>query len=144
MEESFSNKERRNHPRFIIDLPLEYRDMDGPCLRGGIVVNVSEGGLLFETLRDIPVGTELNVTVLFPKRFELADFKVVAKIVRKEPYWKEDWKGNQYWEGYRYGLEFIQFLEEDRWKLNFLLGGLFNLEQMFIDSEVPAGRKTEF
>jgi hypothetical protein len=143
MEGSLNKKERRSHPRFVIDLPLEYQDMDGSCLRGGIVVNVSEGGLLVETVREIPVGTELNVTVLFPKGFELANFKVLAKIVRKEPYCKEDWKGNQYWEGYQYGLEFTQILEEDRWKLNFLLGGQFNLEQMIINSEVPASRKTE-
>jgi len=55
---SFSNRERRSYPRFIIDLPLEYRDTNGPCLRGGIVVNASEGGLM-ETTRDIPVGAEL-------------------------------------------------------------------------------------
>ena len=114
----------------MIDLPLEYRDMEGSCLRGGMVVNVSEGGLLIETVRDIPVGTELNITVLFPQRFELADFKVVAKIVRKEAYWKEDWKGNQYWEGYRYGLEFIQISEEDGWKLNFLLDDQFEIEEI--------------
>ena len=144
MEESFDNRERRSHPRFIIDLPLEYRDRDESCLRGGIVVNVSEGGLLIETVRDIPLGTELNIAVLFPKRFELANFKVVAKIVRKEPYWKEDWRGNQYWEGYRYGLEFIQILEEDRWKLNILLGGGSNSEQMFTMNEVHSEKETEF
>lgn len=142
--ESFDNRERRSHPRFIIDLPLEYRDMDGSCLRGGIVVNVSEGGFLIETVRDISVGTELNIAVLFPEGFQLADFKVVAKIVRKEPYWKEDWKGNQYWEGYRYGLEFIQISEEDRWKLNFLLGGRSNLEQMFTINEVHTDKEIEF
>ena len=144
MVESFDNRERRSHPRFIIDLPLEYRDMDGSCLRGGIVVNVSEGGFLIETVRDISVGTELNIAVLFPEGFQLADFKVVAKIVRKEPYWKEDWKGNQYWEGYRYGLEFIQISEEDRWKLNFLLGGRSNLEQMFTINEVHTDKEIEF
>jgi hypothetical protein len=130
MEGSLNKKERRSHARFIIDLPLEYRDMDGSCLRGGIVVNVSEGGLLIETFRDIPVGTELNITVLFPKGFRLDDLKVVAKIVRKEPYWKEDLRGNQYWKGYQCGLEFIQISAEDRWKLNFLLGGRFESEEM--------------
>jgi len=130
MEGSLNNKDRRSHPRFIIDLPLEYRDRDGSCLRGGIVVNVSEGGFLIETVRDISVHTELSITVLFPKGFRLDDLKVVAKIVRKEPYWKEDWRGNQYWEGYRYGLEFIQILEEDRWKLNILLGGRFESEEI--------------
>ena len=59
MEGLFSNRERRSYPRFIIDLPLEYRDTNGPCLRGGIVINASEGGFLIETTRDIPVGTEL-------------------------------------------------------------------------------------
>jgi hypothetical protein len=130
MEEPFNNKERRSHPRFIIDLPLEYRDMDGCCLRGAIVVNASEGGFLIETVRDIPVGKELNITVLYPNGFELANFKVVAKIVRKEPYRKKDWKGNPYWEGYQYGLEFIQILEEDRWKLDLLLGGRFEFEEI--------------
>ena len=128
MERSFINKEKRSHPRFIIDLPLEYRDMNESGLKGGIVANVSERGLLIEIVRDTPIGTELNVTIIFPKGYELANFKAVAKIVRKEPYRKEDLKGNRYWEGYRYGLKFIQISEEDRWKLNFLLGGQFNLE----------------
>ena len=118
--------------------------MDGSCLRGGIVANASEGGFLIEAVRDIPVGTELNIAVLFPKGFELANFNVVAKIVWKEPYWKEDWKGNQYWKGYQYGLEFIQILDEDRWKLNFLLGGRFNLEEMPTNNEVHTDRRAEF
>ena len=130
MEGSFNNRERRIHPRFIIDLPLEYRDMDGSCLRGGIVFNASKGGLLIEAVTDIPVGTELSITVLFPKGFRLADFKVVAKIVWKKPYRKKDCRGNQYWGGYQYGLEFIQILAEDRWKLNFLLGGRLESEEI--------------
>ena len=114
--------ERRSHPRFVVDLSLEYREMGDPCLHGGSVIDVSEEGLLMETVRDISVGTELNVTVLFPKGPELANFKAVAKIVRKKPCWKEDSKGNRYWEGYQYGLEFIQILEENRWKLDLVLG----------------------
>ena len=60
------------------------------CLRGAIVVNASERGFLIESPRDIPVGTELSITVLYPKGCELVNFKVTAKIVRKEPYWKKD------------------------------------------------------
>jgi hypothetical protein len=94
MEGSFHNKERRKHPRFIIDLPLEYRDVNDSCLHEAIVVNASGGGFLIESPKDIPVGTELNVTVLFPKGFRLDDFKVTAKIVWKKPYRKGDWQGN--------------------------------------------------
>jgi hypothetical protein len=144
VEKSSSNRERRSYPRFIIDLPLEYRDTDGSCPRGGIVVNASEGGFLIETVRDIPVGTELNVTVLFPKGFELTNFKVVAMIVWKEPYRREDWKGVPYREGYQYGLEFTQISEEDRWKLNLLLGGRFDLEEMPTNTDIHTNKEAEF
>jgi len=138
LEESFDKRERRRYPRFFIDLPAEYRDMDDSCLRGAIVVNASEGGFLIESTRDLPVSTELSITVLYPKECELDNFKVTAKIVRKGPHSKGDWKG------YQYGLELTQILEEDRWKLNVLLGGRFNLEQTLINNEVPAGRRAEF
>ncbi len=124
MEGSFNNGERRRSPRVFIDLPLEYRGRGDSRLRGAIAVNAGEGGFLIESTRDIPVGTELNISVLFPKGFELASFKAVAKIIWKEPYLK-DMKENQSWAGYQYGLELIQILEEDRWKLNLLLGGRF-------------------
>ncbi|HMK77680.1 MAG TPA: PilZ domain-containing protein [Thermodesulfobacteriota bacterium] len=140
MEGLLNNREKRSHPRVIIDLPIEYRDMGDLCLRGAIIVNASEGGFLIESPRDISVGTELSITVLYPTGFELANFKVVAKIVRKEPYWK----GNQYWEGYQYGLELIQILEEDRWKLDFLLSGRYYLEEMFTINEVYTDKEMEF
>ena len=130
MEGSFNKKERRRYPRFIVDLPLEYRDIDGSCLHGGILVNASGGGFLIEAVRDVPVGTKLIIAVLFPKGFELANFKVVAKIVRKEPYRKQDLKGDLNWKGYQYGLEFIQILEEDRLKLNLFLGDPFESEEI--------------
>jgi hypothetical protein len=144
MEGSFDSRERRTHPRFIIDLPLEYRDGDGSCLRGGIVVNASEGGFLIETVRDMSVGTELNVTVLFPKGFELADFKVAAIIVWKKPYRREDWKGVPCREGYQYGLEYTQISEGDRLKLDLLLSGRYNSGEVPTIDEVRTGQDAEF
>jgi hypothetical protein len=129
MEGSLNTRERRRYPRIFIDLPAGYRDGDDSCLRGAIVVNASEGGFLIESTRDIPVGTDLSIAVLFPKGFELTNFKAVAEIVWKKPYSKEDLKGNQYWKGYQYGLEFIQMFGEDRWKLNLLIGGRFESEK---------------
>ena len=105
MEKPLSRKDRRKYPHIFIDLPLEYRDVDGSCLRGAMVVNAGEGGFLIESPRDIPVGTELSMTVLYPKGFELANFKVTAKIVWKEPYWREDLKRDRSSKGYQYGLD---------------------------------------
>jgi len=131
MERPLNDRERRRYPRVFIDLPLEYRDRVGSCLRGGIVVNASKTGFLIESTRDLPLGTELNVVVLFSKAFKLAAFKAMTKILWKEPYQKEDLKGNPYWEGYQYGLKLIQILDEDRWKMNWLLGGRYELEETF-------------
>ena len=130
MEGSPNNKEKRSRPRFIIDLPFEYQDMNGSCLRGATLVNASDGGFLIETVRDIPVGTELSISVLFPRGYELANFKVTARTVWKGPCWKGDWKGNRNWDGYQYGLEFSQISDTDRWKLNYLLGGRFESEEI--------------
>jgi len=130
MKKGFGNKGRRRYLRFFIDLPLEYRDRDDSCLRGAIVVNVSEEGFLIESPEDIPVGTQLRMTVLYPKRFELANFKVTAKIVWKKPYWKEDLKKDRSSKGYQYGLEIVQILDEDRWKLSLLLSERFASEEI--------------
>jgi len=138
MKNSSGDKERRIYPRYFIDLPLEYRDMDNASLRGGIVVNASEGGFLIESPRDIAVGTELEIAVLYLKESELANFKVAAKIVWKKPHSKEDWKG------YQYGLEYTQILDDDRRELNLLINGLYDLEDTLTIREVHAGREKEF
>jgi hypothetical protein len=121
MEKSRDPRERRRFPRLLVDLPLEYRVMNAPYAQGGIVVNASEQGLLINSIKNMPVGTRLNIAVLFPKEFELVDF-VVAEIIRKELHWEEDW------EGYQYGLRFIKILEEDRQKLKQLLLGEYPLD----------------
>ena len=114
--------ERRRYPRFRIDLPLEYRVMDIPHAHGGLVVNASEMGLLIESVKNIPIGTKLNIAVLFPKGFELTNFEVFVDVVWKEIHWKEDW------EGYRYGLRFVSIQTYDHWKLRQLLYGRFEFE----------------
>jgi hypothetical protein len=130
LEELSNCEERRRFPRYLVDLPLDYWERDDSCLHGGIVVNASEGGFLVESLRDIPVGKGINISVLFRKEYELANLKAAAVIVWKRPYSKR----NSYWDGYLYGLRLVQIREEDRWKLDHLLGQGFNPE------EAPGGR----
>jgi len=122
MERSKDPRERRKFPRLLVDLPLEYRVMNAPYAQGGIVVNASEEGLLINSIKNMPVGTKLNVAVLFPKEYELENFEVLAEIIRKELHWEEDW------EGYQYGLKFTKILENDRHKLKQLLLGEFPLD----------------
>lgn len=123
MEKSIAMKERRRSQRKMLDLPLEYRAMDAPYAHGGLVVNASEIGLLVQSVKSIPIGTKLNIAVLFPKGFELTNFEVLAEIIWKDLHWEEDW------EGYQYGLSFIQILDDDHWKLKQLLNGQFQIEE---------------
>jgi hypothetical protein len=123
-QQNGNGKNRRKHPRVVLDLPLKYRLTNIPNAHGALVVNGSEIGLLIESVKTIPVGTNLNIAVLFPKGYEMANFEVSAEIVWKEIYWKEDW------EGYQYGLKFIQISKEDHWRLRQLLSGRYNLDEI--------------
>ena len=106
-----------------MDLPLEYRVINAPFAHGGIVANGSEEGLLIYSVKDMPIGTKLDIVVLFPKDYELSNFEVIAEIIRKDLRWEEDW------EGYEYGLKFLQIFDEDRQKLKQLLEGQFESEE---------------
>jgi hypothetical protein len=107
--------ERRKHPRVCMDLPLEYLANHHSRARGGIVVDASETGFLIYSTEDIPVGTNLKVDVLFPRGYELANFEVFGKIV-----WRKVDVGERA-KTYRYGLTFVQIVEEEYWKLKKLL-----------------------
>ncbi|OGP91384.1 MAG: hypothetical protein A2157_16295 [Deltaproteobacteria bacterium RBG_16_47_11] len=124
MEKSKSMKDRRKSQRMMLDLPLEYRVMDVPYAHGGLVVNASELGLLVQSVKNLSIGTKLNIAVLFPKGFELANFEVLAEIIWKDLHWEEDW------EGYQYGLRFLHILDNEYWKLKQLLSGQFHLEEV--------------
>jgi hypothetical protein len=119
MDEETPREERRKYPRVLLDLPLEYRVMDATYAHGGLVVNASEMGLLINSVKDILIGSRLNIAVLFPKGFELTNFEVLAEIIWKDRHWEEDW------EGYRYGLRFIEILDGDRRKLKQLLSSQY-------------------
>jgi hypothetical protein len=107
--------DRRTSPRVWMYLPLEYQLKHAPRACGGIVIDVSETGFHIYSTENIPIGTKLKIDVLFPKKYELANFEVVAEIV-----WKKvsvDMRGK----GFQYGLKFVQILEEDSRKLKDLL-----------------------
>ncbi len=108
--------ERRKYPRVNMDLPLEYRVLDAPHAHGGLVINPSESGLLVHSIKNMSVGTKLNIAVLFPQGFELANFEVLAETV-----WK-DIHSTENRDGYQFGLKFIRILDGDHRKLKQLLG----------------------
>lgn len=125
MDYSDGHGDRRRHPRMIMELPVEWKIPDLPRPRGALTVNLSETGLLIESVSDLSVGERLGVEVLFGKEFALKSFKVSAEIVWKKIHWKEDWKG------FRYGLRFTEFDEGELLKLQQLLSGRFQVGEIF-------------
>ncbi len=123
MERLKSKKDRRKSQRIVLDLPVEYRVRGMPSAHGGLAVNASDVGLLVQFVKNLSIGTKLNIAVLFPKGFELANLEVLAEIIWKDLHWEEDW------EGYKYGLRFLQILDREHWKLKQLLDGRFQLEE---------------
>jgi hypothetical protein len=117
-------KDRRKYPRMYMYLPLEYRVKYGSPARGGIVIDASEKGFLIYSTEDILIGTKLKVDVLFPIEYELNNFEVSAEIIWKKVNVEKGEKR------YRYGLKFIQILEEDHWKLTKLLSGRLTSEEV--------------
>jgi hypothetical protein len=109
-------RDRRKYPRIRMDLPLEFRVKDDSNAQGAILIDASEGGFLIYSIEDIPIGTKLEITVLFSVEYELSKLEAFAEII-----WKREDLGGA---GYQYGLKSIQILGEDYKRLRELLSDL--------------------
>jgi hypothetical protein len=116
-----SPKEKRKSPRFCMDFPLEYRVLDAPDAYGGIVVDGSEIGLRIHSIKNMPVGTRLNIAVMFPQEFQMTNFEVTAEIIWKDIYVTENWNG------FQYGLKFVLIREDDLRTLRQLLSEQYQM-----------------
>ena len=64
--------EKRKHPRFSVELPLDYARVNGKETYGGMVANASEGGLLVYLPERIEIGSLLKIEIFslfYPFRF---------------------------------------------------------------------------
>jgi len=110
-----STGERRKYPRFKMELPLDYSKIDDNENFGGMVANVSEGGINIQLPRRLKIKDILKIEIFFAKKLELSAIKAIAKVVWG--YWttKGSWKKN------RFGLKFQSIDEGDLHKLRILL-----------------------
>ena len=107
--------ERRRHPRFVVELPLDYTRTNDSEILGGIVANASEGGLLVYLPEKMVLGTVLKVQIFYVRELEFNMIKCIAKIV-----WSDMAARESYGE-YRYGLEFSSINDQEFNKLITLL-----------------------
>lgn len=107
--------EKRKHPRFSVELPLDYSRVEGKGKFGGMVANASEGGLLVYLPERIEIGTLLKIELFYVKELELDTIKAVVKVV-----WS-DMAARESWGEHRYGLRFEYIDEKDFVRLTALL-----------------------
>jgi c-di-GMP-binding flagellar brake protein YcgR len=99
--------EKRRHPRFSVELPLDYARVDGKETYGGMVANASEGGLLVYLPERIEIGALLKIEIFYVRGLELDTIKVMARVV-----WS-DLAARESWGEHRYGLQFQNIDDKD-------------------------------
>ena len=112
------NLERRRHPRFSIDLPIEYQLIPPTINHTGRALNASEGGLLVYLPQQIEIGQHLRIKLFFASGSHLNSIEVVAEVV-----WMDIHLGKE-WGDYRCGVKFIDISSDDLSKLKIFLKSL--------------------
>jgi len=107
--------DRRKHPRFSVELPLDYSRVEGKEAYGGIVANASEGGILVYLPERMEMGAVLKIEIFYVKGLELDTIKAIGKVTWSDLAVKASWGE------YRYGLQFQYIDEKDFSRLMNLL-----------------------
>jgi hypothetical protein len=111
------NFEKRKHPRFSVDLPVEYSQAD---LFGdqGRAMNASEGGLLLYLPEQIGIGNHLRLKLFFTMGSELNAIETLVEVVWVDVHLGKDWGDH------RTGVRLVEISAEDMGKLKSFLRSL--------------------
>ena len=109
------NFENRRHPRFNVDLPIEYYRVDSIISHPGRALNISEGGLLIYFPEKMDLSQYVRLKLFFPSGSKLSTIEVLGEVA-----WTDIHLGES-WGDYRCGVNITDISPEDRTKLrNFI------------------------
>jgi len=111
------NFEKRKHPRFSIDLPVEYSRTD-LFVKHGRAINASEGGLLLYLPEQVEIGQHLRLKLFFTSDAGLNTIETLVEVAWTDIYMGKDWGD------YRVGVRFVEISTEDMGKLKNFLSSL--------------------
>ncbi len=111
------NFEKRKHPRFSVDLPVEY-SRTNLVLEQGRAMNASQGGLLLHLPEQMEMGHQLKLKLFFTMGSELNTIETVVEVVWADMHVEKE-RGD-----YRTGVRFVQISAEDMGKLQDFLRSL--------------------
>ena len=101
--------EERSHPRFLLNLPVEYYPAKSGTRRTGYTENASEGGLIVYLRNRFKVGDLLKLRLFFSSGPGMNIVETLSQVV-----WTEKLKDTEY----RCGMKFVDISPEDMDKLN--------------------------
>jgi hypothetical protein len=106
-----SHDERRQHPRYSVKVPIDlWRTPD--VVVGGVVTDMSEVGLGFNSIHEIQISTELGIRVYLPREeFHFDSIEGTGRIIWRTAHRERDW------EGYRYGMYILKMASNSRDRL---------------------------
>jgi len=115
------NFERRKHPRFSINLPIEYWKIDRSISALSRTGDISEGGLLLYISEPIEVGQELNLKLFFNSDLGFKSLEARVQVAWTDFCFEKE-------SGCRVGLNFVEISGEDLKKLKIFLSNLMHLK----------------
>jgi c-di-GMP-binding flagellar brake protein YcgR len=109
------NFEKRRHPRFSVDLLMEYYQINSIVSLTGRAFNASEEGLFLYLTEQMDIGQHLKVKLFFTSGSDLNTIEMLAEVA-----WIDINLG-EVWGDYRTGVRFVDISPEDQGRLkNFL------------------------
>jgi c-di-GMP-binding flagellar brake protein YcgR len=99
--------ERRRHPRYSVDFPIEYWETNKLKSRPSRALNVSEGGLLMHLSEALEIGQELRLNLFTGSSPDLDPLEALVQVV-----WKDTHLGQE--GDYPTGVKFVDISWKDR------------------------------
>ena len=109
--------EKRLHPRFLLNLPVEYYPLDSPGASQGHTLNASQGGLMVCLRQRFQKGQQISMKIFFSSNAHLFTVATKAEVMWADSNPEEDGS-------YRYGLKFVEISDENLGRLKSFLDGL--------------------
>jgi c-di-GMP-binding flagellar brake protein YcgR len=110
--------EERKHPRFLLNLPIEYSPVNSDINQAGYTFNTSEGGLMVNLPEELEPGRLLQMRIFFSFGPDINSIGILCQVV-----WTDHSRGE---EGYRSGVKFLKLSAQDLDKLVAFLRKLAN------------------
>jgi hypothetical protein len=101
------NFEKRKHPRFSMDLPVEYYKIGSLVKHTGKAMNASQGGLLLYFSEPPETGQYLRLKLFLSSGFRLSAIETIAEVAWTDIHLGEGWGD------YRTGVRFFDTSPED-------------------------------